>query len=145
MSSCLRNLYLQRAMSVYEKQSFKRQLKPPAVAICSKEVNVSLEAIVEDEMSLPSSSVPTEPLTANNNSAASLEGEEEHISITDDANGSLIHMEVDCVENPDDNLIKQSDINPDVDILESSRTCETIMPVCKVNLIWIHNSPESTH
>lgn len=132
-------------MSVYEKQSFKRRLKPPVVAVCSKEVNVYVEAIVEDEMSLASSSLPTEPLTANNNSAASLEVEEGLKSVTGDANGSLVHMEVDHVENPDDNLIKQSDINPDVDILESSRTCETIIPVCKVNLIWIPNSPESTH
>lgn len=132
-------------MSVYEKQSCRWRLKPPAVAVCSKEVDVSLEAHVEDEMSLASSSVPSEPLTANNNSAASLDGEEGHKNIIGDANGSLVHMEVDRVENPDDDLKNPSDMNPDVDILESSRTCEAIMPVCKVNLIWIHNSPESTH
>ncbi|KAH0448746.1 hypothetical protein IEQ34_022546 [Dendrobium chrysotoxum] len=121
-----------RAMSVYEKQSCRRQSKPPAVAVCSKEVNVSLEATKE-------------PSTANDNSAATLMEEDDHKTITGDADSSLVHIEVEHVENPGDNLKKQSDLNSDVDILESSQTCEAIMSVCKVNFIRIHNSTENTH
>ncbi|XP_020694807.1 zinc finger CCCH domain-containing protein 13 isoform X2 [Dendrobium catenatum] len=106
-----------RAMSVYEKQSCRRQLKPPAAAITS---------------------LPKEPSTANDNSAATLMEEDDHKSITGDADSSLVHIEVEQVE-------KQSDLNSDVDILESSQTSEAIMPVCKVNFIRIHNSTENTH
>lgn len=133
-----------RAMSVYEKQSFRRPMKPPSIAVCSNEVNVSLEAMVEDGMKLGSGAVPKDPLTVNNDNAASLVGVDDRKSITGDADDSLVRMEVDHVENPDDNSKKQSDRNPDVDILVSSRTCEAIMSVCKVNLIRIHNSAEST-
>ncbi|XP_020587694.1 zinc finger CCCH domain-containing protein 13 isoform X2 [Phalaenopsis equestris] len=98
-----------RAMSVYEKQKCRRHLKPPPppAAVCPKEADVSLEAPVE------------EPSTVNDNSASTLAGEEGKKSINGDAGGSPALMEVENIE------------SPDVDVLESSRTCEAMMPVCK--------------